>query len=103
MNTFQISITASTSTAEPTEMARSRAGIATVSKMICAAGNFGFKVYYGDGTRLDVLRATRSLVFCQGVLSVDGAPVLRTSGIARPSGEPDPEATLEHWLPEAAG
>jgi glutathione-regulated potassium-efflux system protein KefB len=26
--------------------------------MIQAAGNFGFKVYYGDGTRLDVLRAS---------------------------------------------
>ena len=25
--------------------------------MIRAAGNFGFKIYYGDGTRLDVLRA----------------------------------------------
>jgi len=27
-------------------------------EMIKAAGNFGFKVYYGDGTRLDVLRAS---------------------------------------------
>ncbi len=27
-------------------------------EMIEAAGNFGFKVYYGDGTRLDVLRAS---------------------------------------------
>ncbi|MGZ9100107.1 MAG: monovalent cation:proton antiporter-2 (CPA2) family protein [Brevundimonas sp.] len=27
-------------------------------EMIQAAGNFGFKVYYGDGARLDVLRAT---------------------------------------------
>jgi glutathione-regulated potassium-efflux system protein KefB len=26
--------------------------------MIRAAGNFGFKVYYGDGTRIDVLRAS---------------------------------------------
>jgi glutathione-regulated potassium-efflux system protein KefB len=26
--------------------------------MIRAAGNFGFKVYYGDGARLDVLRAS---------------------------------------------
>jgi glutathione-regulated potassium-efflux system protein KefB len=26
--------------------------------MIRAAGNFGFKVHYGDGTRLDVLRAS---------------------------------------------
>ncbi|WP_291839239.1 monovalent cation:proton antiporter-2 (CPA2) family protein [Brevundimonas sp.] len=28
------------------------------AEMIQAAGNFGFKVYYGDGTRLDVLRAS---------------------------------------------
>jgi glutathione-regulated potassium-efflux system protein KefB len=28
------------------------------TEMIRAAGNFGFKVYYGDGTRLDVLRAS---------------------------------------------
>ncbi len=27
-------------------------------EMIRAAGNFGFKVYYGDGTRLDVLRVS---------------------------------------------
>ena len=27
------------------------------SEMIDAAARFGFKVYYGDGTRLDVLRA----------------------------------------------
>src|SRR5690606_28461528 len=25
--------------------------------MVRAAGTFGFKVYYGDGTRLDILRA----------------------------------------------
>ena len=27
------------------------------TEMIRVAGNFGFKIYYGDGTRLDVLRA----------------------------------------------
>ena len=32
--------------------------IETDVEMIRAAGNFGFKVYYGDGTRLDVLRAS---------------------------------------------
>jgi glutathione-regulated potassium-efflux system protein KefB len=31
--------------------------IDTDIEMIRSAGNFGFKVYYGDGTRLDVLRA----------------------------------------------
>ena len=30
--------------------------------MIRAAGNFGFKVYYGDGSRLDVLRASGAAV-----------------------------------------
>lgn len=32
--------------------------IETDVEMIQAAANFGFKVYYGDGTRLDVLRAS---------------------------------------------
>jgi len=32
--------------------------IETDVEMIQAAGNFGFKVYYGDGTRLDVLHAS---------------------------------------------
>lgn len=32
--------------------------IETDVEMIQAAGKFGFKVYYGDGTRLDVLRAS---------------------------------------------
>jgi glutathione-regulated potassium-efflux system protein KefB len=32
--------------------------IETDVEMIRAAGQFGFKVYYGDGTRLDVLRAS---------------------------------------------
>jgi len=32
--------------------------IETDVEMIRAAGSFGFKVYYGDGTRLDVLRAS---------------------------------------------
>jgi len=29
-------------------------------EMIAAAGRFGFKIYYGDGTRLDVLRAAHA-------------------------------------------
>ena len=33
------------------------ATIDTDTEMIRAAGQFGFKVYYGDGTRLDILRA----------------------------------------------
>lgn len=53
--------------------------------------------------RLDVLRATRSLVFCQGLLSVDGAPILRSSGIAKPSGDPDPTFSLASLMGEGAG
>lgn len=37
--------------------------------------------------RMEVLRATRNLVFCQGLFRVDGDVVLRADGIARPIGE----------------
>jgi uncharacterized protein (TIGR00369 family) len=50
--------------------------------------------------RLQVLRSTRSLVFCQGSLQADGALVLRMSGIAKPSGEHDAGFTLAHYLGE---
>lgn len=36
--------------------------------------------------RLDVLRTTRTLVFCQGLFRVDGEPVLRVDGIVKPIG-----------------
>ena len=48
--------------------------------------------------RLQVLRARRSLVFCQGTLVADGQTVLRLSGIAKPSGEIDPTFTIAHYL-----
>jgi uncharacterized protein (TIGR00369 family) len=48
--------------------------------------------------RLNVLRRTRSLVFCEGRFDGDGALVLRLSGIAKPSGEPDPSFTLDGGL-----
>jgi acyl-coenzyme A thioesterase PaaI-like protein len=51
--------------------------------------------------RLQVLRSTRSLVFCQGRLDADGALVLRLSGIAKPSGEHAASFTLAHYLGEA--
>jgi glutathione-regulated potassium-efflux system protein KefB len=43
--------------------------IDTDIEMITSAGDFGFKVYYGDGTRLDVLRASgagsaRAIAIC---------------------------------------
>lgn len=52
--------------------------------------------------RLQVLRTTGSLVFCQGRLVADGQPVLRLSGIAKPSGDANPEFTLARYLGEAA-
>ncbi len=52
--------------------------------------------------RLELLRSTRSLVFCQGLLAAAGEPVLRFSGIAKPSGEDNAEFTLASYLGEAA-
>lgn len=40
--------------------------------------------------RVQVLRTTRSLIFVQGTLALDGAAVMRTSGILKPVGESDP-------------
>jgi len=37
--------------------------------------------------RLDILRTTRTLIFCQGLFRVDGEPVLRVDGIVKPIGE----------------
>lgn len=51
--------------------------------------------------RLQVKRATRNLVFCQGEFQADGHPVLGFSGIAKPTGEPDPRFTLAHYLGQA--
>ena len=50
--------------------------------------------------RLQVLRSTRNLVFCQGNLQADGALVLRLSGIAKPSGAHEASFTLAHYLGE---
>ena len=51
--------------------------------------------------RLEVLRTTRSLVFCQGLLAADGKTVLRFSGITKPSGVDMPEFTLARYLGES--
>jgi uncharacterized protein (TIGR00369 family) len=48
--------------------------------------------------RLDVLRATRNLVFCQGLFRVDGAPVLRVDGIAKPIGEGGPDHSAKRYF-----
>ena len=52
--------------------------------------------------RLQVQRATRNLVFCQGQFTADGAPVLAFTGIAKPSGEPNDRFTRAHYLGSAA-
>lgn len=53
--------------------------------------------------RLQVKRATRSLVFCQGEFIADGHPVLAFAGIAKPTGDVDNRFTLARYLggPEA--
>jgi glutathione-regulated potassium-efflux system protein KefB len=49
--------------------------IETDVEMIQAAGTFGFKVYYGDGTRLDVLRASGAETAEAILVCVDKADV----------------------------
>src|SRR5260370_36739976 len=59
------------------------------AQMIQSAGRFGFKVYYGDGTRLDVLRAAgggnvRLIAVCadyaEGGARVGGLPPAEIPG-----------------------
>jgi uncharacterized protein (TIGR00369 family) len=53
--------------------------------------------------RVQVLREARSLVFSQGVIGIDGAPVARVSGILKPTGDADPASSLSGYLGEGAG
>lgn len=48
--------------------------------------------------RVDVLRTTRNLAFAQGLLSADGTPVARISGILKIGGEPNPVYGPERYL-----
>lgn len=48
--------------------------------------------------RLDVLRTTRNLVFCQGLYRVDGAPVLRVDGIVKPIGEASSDFSARRYF-----
>jgi len=48
--------------------------------------------------RLDVLRATRNLVFCQGLFRVDGVPALRVDGIAKPIGDASPAHSAKRYF-----
>ncbi len=49
---------------------------------------------------LDVLRVTRNLVFCQGLLRVDDTVALRFNGIVKPIGEPDARFAAPRWADE---
>lgn len=51
--------------------------------------------------RMQVLRVTRNLVFCQGLLTQGEQTVLRMSGITKPLGDPDPSGTLAAYLGDA--
>ncbi|RPH45939.1 MAG: PaaI family thioesterase [Burkholderiales bacterium] len=48
--------------------------------------------------RLEVLRATRNLVFSQGLFRVEGAPVLRVDGIAKPIGDASPAHSAKRYF-----
>jgi uncharacterized protein (TIGR00369 family) len=48
--------------------------------------------------RMEVLKATRSLVFTQGSLDVEGQPVVRVNGILKPTGESDPRFSVERYF-----
>jgi uncharacterized protein (TIGR00369 family) len=51
--------------------------------------------------RLDVLRSTRSLIFCQGLFTVDGAPVMRVDGIVKPIGDTGPQLSARRYFAPA--
>jgi glutathione-regulated potassium-efflux system protein KefB len=58
--------------------------IDTDTDMIRAAGQFGFKVYYGDGTRLDILRAAGIEDADVVVIAIDDkAQATRIAGLVR--------------------
>lgn len=48
--------------------------------------------------RLEVLRTTRNLVFCQGLYRVEGTAVMRLDGIVKPVGEPSAEFSGKRWF-----
>lgn len=54
------------------------------TEMIRAAGQFGFKVYYGDGTRLDILRAAGAATADAVLIAVDDKEnATRIAGLIR--------------------
>jgi uncharacterized protein (TIGR00369 family) len=48
--------------------------------------------------RMQVLKATRSLLFTQGTMEVDGVPVARASAILKPTGEHDPDYSPDRYF-----
>ena len=48
--------------------------------------------------RLDILRTTRTLIFCQGLFRVEGEPVLRVDGIVKPIGEEREGSKLSRYF-----
>jgi acyl-coenzyme A thioesterase PaaI-like protein len=48
--------------------------------------------------RVEILRATRNLVFCQGLYRVDGAPVLRVDGIVKPIGDASSDFSARRYF-----
>lgn len=48
--------------------------------------------------RLDVLKVTRSTVFAQGLLTVEGAPILRASAVLKLPAEPNPAFAAERYF-----
>ena len=49
--------------------------------------------------RLEVLRVTNSLVFSQGLLTVQGDPILRANAVLKIVSEKDPLYAAENFLP----
>ena len=48
--------------------------------------------------RLQILRTTRSLVFCQGLYTSNGEPALRLDGIIKPLGDERPAELLKRYF-----
>lgn len=48
--------------------------------------------------RAQVLRAAKSLIFVQGLFTVDGEVAARVSGLLKPNGEPDPKFGPERYF-----
>jgi len=48
--------------------------------------------------RVQVLKTTRSLLFTQGTMTVEGAPVARVSAILKPTGEHDPHYSPDRYF-----